>query len=275
MRGVDLSGGTQITVPACLLLLVSLGAALLSGCGSAEYERRLKASEAYFAYVQNMDANLSSPWSGHPVIHYRVPKQFTPIAGASEDAAENAPDPRQPRELGIDMDIELPGLVGAWMARETVKTADGSESVSSYMYVLSNFEFFTLTDTEERRAAATFNEDLVSQVASALGAPRPESDKWNELRVPVGDGYVDTKTYDEVAIKSETPAIGVPTQASLYLYTTGDIQVAILFITPRDPDVERINLSLETLEVSSETPQGAASSSGSGDAAHRSGGASF
>lgn len=265
MRGDDSSRGAEAVVPACLLLLAGLGACFSSGCGSAAYEDRLEESKNYFAYVQKLNANLSSPWSERPVNAYRVPRDFRPIPGPAPDAVEGGYDPRQPDY----MSVQLPGLLGAWQSQASVGSDEGSESVLSYLYVLSNYDYFTLTDTEERRAAATFNDDLISLVAQGMGVPRPEESTWNELRVPIGDVYVETKTFDEVPIKTNESLIGLPTQASLYLYQTGDIQVAILFITPHGPDADSINLSLETLEVSSQTPQGSA---GRGGDAPRGGG---
>jgi hypothetical protein len=158
------------------------------------------------------------------------------------------------------MDIELPGLLGAW--RATVDTSDGTESVSSYLYVLSNYDLFTLSDSDERRSAKSFTDDLVTQVSTALGATRPPDNTWNDLRVPIGEKYVETQTFTEVNLHASKPAIGVPTKAALYLSQADDIQVVILLVIPQDTDnrlFDQINMSLETLDVNPATPQGATS----------------
>jgi len=258
MQGVDLSDGTAAAVSVRLCFawtLVSMG---LLGCGAAKYEQRLIETTKYFAYVKKMDDNLRQPWSAGSVNAYRVPKQFNPLPSPAPDAADDAEAPDEPDSRQPDyMDIELPGLLGGW--RATVDTKDGTESVSSYLYVLSNYDLFTLADSDERLSAVNFSHDLVSQVATALGAPRPAENTWNELRVPLGEKYVETQTFTEVRMHATKPVIGVPTKASLYMIQANDIQVVILLVVPQDADDKlfgQMNMSLETLEVSPETPQG-------------------
>jgi hypothetical protein len=243
-------------------LLIAIGCVSLAGCGASTYEQRLANSRRYFAYVKQLDDNLSKNWQEGPVEGLRVPRQFSPLRAAesSEDGGASAApttDLRQPDY----MNFVLPGLLGAWRAGISADVNRESATVSGYLYVLSNYEYFTREKTEERRAAVSFNTDLVKGLAQALGLPMPAEKDWGEVRAPAGDGYVPTKTYAQVTLKPKDSILGAPTEITLYLYQNQDIQVALVYALPKDADrkehlPERIALSLESLRVDPRVPEG-------------------
>lgn len=179
--------------------------------------------------------------------------------GEEAEGAEGAPpqvdlphDTRQPTYLNT----QLPGLRGAFKAAVNVVGQGNRVAVGSgYIYVLSNHYLAGNQD-----AAARFHRDLTDTLAGALGIViRPEASR--ELRLPTRpDAFVKPVVYTEIEVEPEEQGdelareFGVATRFNLYLASSGDVQMAVLFVLPRDLDNSekfplRKLLSLETLKI--------------------------
>lgn len=180
---------------------------------------------------------------------------------ATEEAADEAvgmeaegDDPRQPGFLNT----YLPGLRGAFKAPLTVVLGDGQTGVGAgYIFVLTNHHL-----AGKAEAAARFHLDLERLLTDAVGVDfKPEDAR--ELSLPQRpDSFLRTITYREVEFIPEEQdtemarEFGAATQFGLYQHTDGDVQVAVLFVLPRDLDnnekfPNRRTLSLETLKLDS------------------------
>jgi len=178
-----------------------------------------------------------------------------------EETAEGSPemeavvdDPRQPQFLNTP----LPGLRGAFKAPLAVVLGDGQTGVGAgYIYVLTNHHL-----AGKAEAAARFHLDLERLLTDAVGVEfQPENAR--ELSLPQRpDSFLRTITYREVEFIPEEQdsemarEFGAATQFGLYQHTDGDVQVAVLFVLPRDLDnserfPNRRTLSLETLKLDS------------------------
>jgi len=163
-------------------------------------------------------------------------------------------DPRQPQFLNV----ALPGLRGAFKAPLKVVLGNGQTGLGSgYVYVLTNHHLAGKVD-----AAARFHLDLQQLLTEAVGVEfKPEDAR--ELSLPQRpDAFLRSITYREVEFIPEEQdsemarEFGAATQFGLYQHTDGDVQVAILFVLPRDVDnaekfPSRRTLSLETLKLDS------------------------
>ncbi|RPI89680.1 MAG: hypothetical protein EHM42_02610 [Planctomycetaceae bacterium] len=174
---------------------------------------------------------------------------------AAQPITDDLPfDPRQPTYLNTP----LPGLRGAFKASVGV-IGQGNRVVpaSGYLYVFSNHYLAGNQD-----AAARFHNDLTLTLAGALGVLVQPSDS-RELHLPKRpDAFVKPTTYTEIEIEPAEQGdelareFGIATRFSLYLISSGEVQMAVLFVLPRDLDnAERFPLrkllSLETLRIDS------------------------
>ena len=241
------SAGRRI-VAGCLLC------GLLSGCGAREYESRLTETVKYLQYIDMLNESLSgTEWSAssYNVKKFRVPKQLELIPPPADP--NSTFDSRQPDYL----EWKIPGLLGAWWAQVAVE-ADGAEQLPCYMYVASNHHMFLDTSLVEH--ALEFHATVVSGLTDALGMGPNPAIEWDEERHPPAGGYVSQKAYSAATLYPQRQIHGVQYEFAIYLHQQKDVQVAVIFVIPRDVSrseqlAERIALSLETLEVSPDTPR--------------------
>lgn len=244
---------------ACALIL------LLSclGCGSEQYEQRLAETAHWFEFQDRQDQLLAKPWTG-PGIKFRVPKVLTsyplPPPAEIQDAEGNMiPNPeyqgdfRQP----AFMNVALPGLVGAWHGEVETRTAEGSKQLPCYLYLCSNWEIW-LEDAPVEKAT-TFHQTAADAVTGPLGIFLQEND-WDNEKYPRGKGYVVPKNFTFTSKISEGKFSDEPYAISIYLHQMQDIRVAVVLVVPQNADQrtrfeEAWDLSLQTLEVSGETPR--------------------
>lgn len=294
------------TAAACLtagcrlrgVVLPAIATCVLAGCGAAEYDQRLAETVQYFQYLEKLDGNLATAWKEEGV-QLRVPLEFQLIpppsrpkpkrAGGASRPEEEAtpppeiPDTRQPDYAGNRG--ELPGLLGAWQG--TVEIDDREDPVPVWMYVVSNHQAWR---TEGAEAASHFMEEATGAICQALGVylPGPESNAWGTERFPRTKTYVESRPYQAVTIERDepyrpggAPLENVTYEVRLYWYHTPseDIKVGLVFVVPhniRPPRketgvevslLERIELSLETLQVKDDPPSHGESGGRSGGAA--------
>ncbi|MCY2965206.1 MAG: hypothetical protein NT069_16495, partial [Planctomycetota bacterium] len=165
---------------------------------------------------------------------------------------DSTPDPRQPQFLNTP----LPGIRGAFKAPLAVVAAGGRTAVGSgYVYVLSNHH---LASSHEE--AGRFHTDLIALLSSALGVTI-KGDEVRQTTLPQRpNAFLKPVDYKELELEPAEQdgemarEFGVATRFSLHLHSDGDVQVAVLFVLPRDLDVgelfpTRRTLSLETLRI--------------------------
>ncbi|QDT89371.1 hypothetical protein [Gimesia algae] len=240
------------------LLLLSTGLTLFHGCGSETYEKRLNETSQYFAYVDTRNQALSGLWSS-PTIKMRAPLEFqqmeapnTPVAVESTDESETpAPepmptiDPRQPDYA----DLVLPGLEGAWRVEVPVDLENESVERPAYLYVLSNHTLLQEKRTEE---ALNFFNNVNNQIANTFDQFLNTEDFKSE-QFPKGKGYTNPKSFTVGTFIPEMPIDGVPYQFQIYLTESGNRQVVILLVIPkniaRESQLkEQMDYSLETVD---------------------------
>lgn len=249
------------TLMTCFALL------LVFGCGSEQYESRLKETNAFFEYRQSLDRVLQSGnWSGPlygPTMC--IPKGFNfrpgpPPPKADEPVAE---DTRQPTFLGL----HLPGLVGAWQGDFP---SDGGDR-PVFLYVCSNHQtHLNALENPEGPDPALFLSDLENLLSSTMQVSLPPGEVTQ-----VGDNirYAETCPRDgKYAIQRKFTGItfvpadvlpqfresGVQIKAQMYGHYNGPIQVAVLAIYPagiRDRIEDKLLKSLETFSVSNQLPR--------------------
>ena len=245
-------------------LLLVLMASLLTGCGVATYEERLKASSDFYEYMNTMEANLTSPiWERADLgMKWRVPMPFRaamPRPQLLQDEDGNTfpgEETRQPEVLGI----ELPGIVEAW---QTQLPGETGEQVDSRIYVLTNHSRFKLVDGALAEEPMEFLNDLEALLGTTFNVVIPEGEAnspGDNVRYGVShpapgsphSKYIDPKNYSVIHFTSDEPVNGHQVQAVLYEHLAGDIQTAILIIGPKSFSSQfrqRVDLSLQTFSV--------------------------
>jgi hypothetical protein len=239
--------------------VIGLSLLLLAGCGAELYQQRLDNTKKLFAHLELLNAHLHQYW-GDPATgtRLRLPLQFAMIpapappakeagdAGQENDEIEVVVDDRQPKYLNI----ELPGLRGAFFAKMSLLDA-GAASVDPYgfIYVLSNHHLYEYPDK-----AREFHTDLVAMLSETTRTGvRPED--WRDEKFPLKVGtFADTVLMKSVVLTPSELIGGLERQFSVYMFSNGDVRVAVLFVIPKDVNssekmVDRIPLCLETLRV--------------------------
>lgn len=246
--------------PVAVFLLVSL---LLAGCGAEQYENRLDRTVRYFRYLDELEKNLAEkPWQGSGT-RIRVPEGFDPVdppMAQSESQRPSRDAPENVRRAAArnhpDFALTLPGIIGAWRAEMNVRDGD---SRPAWLYVFSNYDLWLGKAPEE--VAPHFHEDLVTRLVNRLNLSDPNPGHWSTQFIPSegGEAFVQRKKFQVIGFR----AVRVddrPHTLRLYEYETGDMQVALLFVIPRDAVerdklLERIPLALQTLHVSPTRPR--------------------
>lgn len=245
-----------------LLLLAAFG---LTGCGYGTYLTRLNETRQYFAYEDQKNQNLDREWkSKENAVSLRPPKQFKEIKApppVPDDEGNLVPapledDPRQPKYLNAF----LPGLIGAWETEKplTVVVGRSQRQAPGYMYVLSNWDLWKSSDTDDE--AGVFHTEVTELLGSFAEDERwKDEDEWDVERRPSGNGFVEQKAYTHFTFEFPELIDQLPTEVRYYIYAAGDHQIAIVFVLPKgygsgEQLPERINLCLETVKAKGQTP---------------------
>lgn len=244
------------------IILLSITIFLLNGCGSETYEQRLKETAKYFEYVDMRNQALSGNWSS-PTVKMRTPIEFiqleapknAPVSESEETTPEETqPDPietvdtRQPDYI----DLELPGLEGAWHVEVPVDLDNESVESPAYLYVLSNHYLIKEKLMDE---ASNFHNDVLGAVAGTFNQfINPE--EFTSERFPQGKGYTEAKSFLVSTFEPETQIEGVDYQIRIYLAESGKNQVVILLVIPKNISRgsklnEHMDYSLETVDITS------------------------
>jgi hypothetical protein len=245
------------------LALFAFAPLLLTSCGAEEYEKRLDNTRQLFAHMEMLDGQLHRDWVDPDVgVRLRLPLQFASMAASSGAAGGSlggtggaAPgavtDDRQPKY----MNIELPGLRGAFVARLKIIAANGAAAhEDGFVYVLTNHHLANAGDRLKgfHREVAT----LLSQTLRV--SAKPEDERQETFPRSVGT-FAQPVTYKSLTLNPTEPVFGVERQFAIYMYEQGDIQTVVLFVLPKDVDgverlTDRIPLCLETLRITGDKP---------------------
>jgi hypothetical protein len=243
---------------ACVALL------LLFGCGSEQYEARLKETNAFFEYRQSLDRVLQpGSWNYPPYqISMRIPKGFN-LLPPPKIAKEGEPvpeDTRQPLYLGL----RLPGLVGAWQGE--FPCDGGNRPV--FLYVCSNHQSYLeqAKDPEITEPALflTELENLLSATMQVQLPPGEVTQVGNNVRYaeicPRDGKYALQKKFTGVTFvpPGVLPQVGVEIKTQMYSHYNGPIHVAILAVYPasiRERLEDKLLTALETFSVSNQIPR--------------------
>ena len=255
-------------------------ALLLScGCGLSTYEERLQLTDHRNRYFAKLDSTLDGYWNQPafglwlrpPQGMYGVPAPVKP-----KDAEEPPPDLRQEFQ-GVPLD--LPGIVQAWDGM--LPTAGGGTGPYR-LYLLSNHSRYMRNEESAGQSndPKDYFRDLEIVLQNLFGVEIPPGDTGRadennvkyRVQIPTTPQFVIPKTYQAVNLVPLEEG-RQPFQAWLFEYTAGQIQFAVLMLTPPNPsnDVRQALLtSLETLQISAQTPApsagGAAGGGGGGGA---------
>jgi len=238
----------------------------LAGCGYETYEHRLEETKKYYAYVEKMNLNLGPYWKNE-MASLRVPKQFEeiPLPPRKQDDEPLNPkaDPRQPKYAKL----LLPGLQATWQAEVEVVSGQQTFEAPSFIYLCSNWEIWKQPNGIDD--APNFYAELVTAIVTGLGVPMPEQTDWQAERFPFKSGYVQPEHYDAVVLTSANPIAlnpehpGLKTLVDFHIFlhknSNPDIQTGLIFAYPQGHDPreklnERMELCLETLQVSDSIP---------------------
>lgn len=255
-----------------LVTLALLTAVACSGCGTQQYEERLKQTELYFAYRQRVDEALEKiTWqSAQFDVEFRPPIGFQEIPAPGPEEGHDA---RQPTFINT----RLPGLIGAWQGQVRIDVA-GIEATElrAFVFMCTNHSRFLELDDEN--PAGLFREDIVERLGPALGFDPPSQTPWTwePVRAPRGTAYVPRKSYEWILLDKVPCNIdnqNIEMDFKIYRYDEGQIQLAVIsviphseMLDPRERIEQRMEYAMEQLQMGSEVPRktGAVQSSGGG-----------
>ena len=245
-------------------LITCVGLLLVFGCGSEQYEARLKQTNAFFEYRQSLDRVLQSGnWTvPQYTISMRIPKGFNAKPGPrpAKEGEEQPEDTRQPPFLGL----YLPGLVGAWDGEFPGDTGN----VKVFLYVCSNHQLFLdAVKNPDAPDPALFLTDVENALSAALKVTLPPGEVaqvGNNVRYaetcPKDDKYALQKKFTGITFvpPGAIAELGIEIKAQMYGHHNGSIQVAVLAIYPaniRDRIEDKLLKSLETFTVTNQVPK--------------------
>jgi hypothetical protein len=246
------------------LLLVSAAVAL-SGCGQETYENRLKATNAYYGYVEDVNANLEAETALPFGVKIRVPKEFKLIPAPKADAPDERVNSTATRVSN------LPGVLAKWQRQ--VQTDDGGRHVAELFLVSNHQRYLDYDPTAgELGAPANLLADLDYTLQEGLGitispmAMGAAENAWLPARTPpVGQiPYTIQKTFEQIRLMPpESPEI-MPHRighATRYEVPVGKnkIQVALICLYParmRDATKvgEQLLKTMDQLQVAAVQP---------------------
>ena len=246
------------------ILMTCVGLLLVCGCGSEQYESRLKETSAFFEYRQSLDRVLQSGnWSHPPFqISMRIPKGFNPLP-APRPPKEGEPIPEDTRQPAY-LSLYLPGIVGAW--RGEFPSDQGNSPV--FLYVCSNHQsYLDAVANPMGPDPALFLTDLENAVATAMQVALPPGEVTqvgNNVRYsetcPRDGKYALPRKFTGITFipPGLLPSMDVELKAQMYGHYNGPIHVAVLAIYPagvRDRMEDKLLKALETFTVSNQVPR--------------------
>ncbi len=236
-------------------------AAVLVGCGVSAYEERLARTDQRNRHLARQDAILDAYWN-HPGfgLWMRPPKGLVGVpAPVKPRDGELPPDQRQ-EYLGTALD--LPGIIHAWDAN--LPTA-GGERGPYRLYLLGNHSRFGRSQEAGRSSdPKQFFNDLEIALQTLFGVTLPEGDRGRgdennskyRVQIPTSEQYAVPKAFQAVNFVPMQSG-ELPFHAWLFEHTAGQVQFAVLMLTPPNPatDVRQsLTMALETLQVSPQSP---------------------
>lgn len=242
---------------------------ILTGCGIQQYDERINAADAYYAFLGRQNEVLDSLWHDPETgIEIRPPKKLqllSPPAIPADGSPGPAHDPRQPNYL----DVQLPGLVGAWQGTVSADIGGVQQSVPAYFYVMSNIHL--LQQPGMKDSAGNFFDEVLNALCQGLKIQKPDKERWEIKNYPSQGTYAAQKSIESTLLEPSEPINNVRTDFYLYEHANGDVQVSLLFVVPegmnRTEMLDRARtISLETLSVPAAVPAPVAST-GEGAAA--------
>ena len=248
------------------ILAVAAAVLLSAGCGQNEYESRLAQTADYFSHVNRLNANLKSA-VGFGGLQLRLPLQFDPLA----DDPDTEVDETQPYFL----DLELPGLVGAYRAPVLVDVDGQDEEHPAFLYVMSNGpELSARASGDQSVDPLTLTDRILEAVQTAFGVVLPPGADGDGVqpnvrypeRLPRIAVYDTTTDYTAVRLVPAEPfgSFAIPMEYTLYAAAgPGDQQVALMLAAPEQPVPsdelrKRVTMMLETARIDAPSGGGGA-----------------
>ena len=249
---------TKMATDVRATVLWGMVVASIGGCGWPQYESRMQASAQYFDYLGIAQSVLVASDDDSVTsfgVQMRVPSRFRVIPSTTrrnrdgEEVAVPADQDRarQPRFARSG----LPGLLGSWYS-EVSNDSGKKIRGSSRMYLFGNYQRYRDRADGINVDPQAFSEDLVNELADAVGVAAPGEAEWQYEKVEKIGGYYiaaggssGVRDNHFTLVKMESRG----TEYRLYLYparrsTTGgevedapapdeELQFALLFVVPR------------------------------------------
>lgn len=268
--------------PFRLSLILMIGILILPGCGQKTYEERLQQTAQLQEHLNGVEEALAAPWSrGDIGFSMRLPKPFSaPLPGPTRTKGQDGkmivgPDPREENIL----QARLPGIVEAWQA--SIDSADGQPN--AWIYLLSNHDRFLSSDQGTGKPEE-FQADLENELMRVLRVTIPEGvtskvaentryRQWIPAQNSPRARYTTPKDYTVIRFAPDANSRFADWQVSLYERRAGRIQTALLVITPKNTGAnfrQRLDQSLETLEIKEIMPRSRVNAGGGSSAPGRS-----
>ena len=233
------------------------------GCGTQKYQDRLKRTNLYYKYLEELDTNLSERRWNAQGISLRVPLQFKLVKSDKKKAAKKRGDDKQKKDAKDGPPpippalMRLEGVLGRWSCSVAVDGKD--KELPCFMVVAGNHHLWQ-REKINSAAAAKFEERFVRQFYALAGEPMPMKKNWKEKQIPDSGSFVERLPFFTFKATRIVGLIGSKEEYDgiLYTHARGGIQVAILFIIPHDTaanerlsESKRISLCLQTLKFAS------------------------
>lgn len=236
-----------------LLFLLTLASA--AGCGAEAYQSRIDGNSIpLFAYRHELDSSLAPSAWRRGEVSLRLPNNFKEVPAPKKKPGSPGAG-RDPR-LPPGFDIDLPGLLGGF--RGTMKAeASGGKTVEVpvHAFVLSNR--FLLSSREPGAKPDAYDATLLNTLGAGLrkgnvSKTTLKSFVPTESLSPEQRGFASAPRFERTSL--DATADDVPMRYELYIHREAKLQVAVIFVVPKDPARDeqlrkRIDLSLQTLRV--------------------------
>lgn len=238
---------------------------IAAGCGADTYEARLKQTQLYFGYLEQVNLALVPKAAQLEGVEIRPPKGFelltlppAPKEGEPEVQIEPANDPTR---LGYDPNFVLEGVLGTWRATVRTEAEDANGTAFAYLHLLSNAQRWLDQPLNNEIEPTAFLVDSVNQLANALNVEADTSvTPWDWERVSGLSPFVPKQKIDRVLIQPEIKQPNPPVDVFLHRLDVKQTQVVLVLIVPRGIDSHekiesRFKHTLETLKVSGVAPK--------------------
>jgi len=260
MGAVSVTSNDIMRRAVALCVALSLLAVVVVGCGWSTYESRMAASAEYFDYLgkaQSVLVGSDQPDVTSFGVKIRVPIRFRwipPATRRDRDGIEQAVPAsedrtRQPRFARNP----LPGLLGSWYA--VISDDNGNKRTgSSWMFLFGNYQRYKDRAVGINVEPEMFYDDLVNELADAVGVAAPTEGEWQYEKVEkIGGYYIASggsstslvNHYTLVKLESRgieyrlylhpgPPAAGADDAADDAPALDDELQFALLFVVPRN-----------------------------------------